>query len=121
MSKPRFRSPLRNEWSGVEQQFAAMGKSNGRDGAMARLMCDIMPAMIEAVERERDLKTAPADFFDAVAAAAGAMIEEAIETRSVLAIEGPTQSLDRMLRLIHRVVSPRVAAPKKSRLITQDI
>jgi hypothetical protein len=116
-----FRSPLRNEWDGVKAQFEAMGKSPGRDGVMARLMCDMMPALIIAVERERDNKTAPGDFYDAVAGACGAMIEEAIETRGILHLEGPAQSLDRMLRLIHRVVAPRVAAPKKSRLITQDI
>jgi hypothetical protein len=116
-----FRCPLRNEWAAHEAQFRIMAKSTGRDGAMARLMIDIMPGLITAVERERDLQTSPNDFFDAVAAAAGAMIEEAIEQRHLLHSEGPSQALDRMLRLIHRVVSPRVAAPKKSRLIKQDL
>jgi hypothetical protein len=115
-----FRCPLRNEWSKVEAQFAAMGASPGRDGVMARLMCDMMPVLIDAVERERDRRTSPNDFFDAVAAAAGAMIEEAIEGQTILQLTGRDQHFDRMLALINRVVRPRMQVAKKSRLIVPE-
>lgn len=114
-----FRCPLRNEWNRAEPQFAAMAKSPGRDGVMARLMMDVMPVLCTAVERERDRVTAPADFFDAVAAVAGAMIEEAIEGQTIGQATGRQAHFDRMMKLIERVVRPRMAA-KPSRLIVPE-
>lgn len=115
-----FRCPLRNEWDAATPQFEAMAKSAGRDGVMARLMCDVMPVLCTAVERERDRYTAPRDFFDAVAAVAGALIEEAIEGQTIGQATGREAHFDRMLQLINRVVRPRMAAAKASRLIVPE-
>jgi hypothetical protein len=115
-----FRCPLRNEWDRVADTFRQSAKAPGREGAISRLMLDFMPVMCAAVERERDKETPPHEFFDAVAAVAGALIEEAIEQKTVLQISGREQHLDRMLQLINRVVRPRMAAPKQSRLIVPE-
>jgi hypothetical protein len=81
-------------------------------------MLDMMPALCTAVERERDKATPSHELSDAVAAACGAMIEEAIEQNTPAAqLGGRVQHLDSMLALIDRVVRPRLAAPKQSRLI----
>ncbi|OKO68201.1 hypothetical protein AC629_42280 [Bradyrhizobium sp. NAS80.1] len=115
-----FRCPLRNEWDGVKHAFHTSAKKPGREGAIARLMLDFMPVMCTAVERERDKETPPHEFFDAVAAVAGALIEEAIEQKTVMQVYGREQHLDRMLQLINRVVRPRMAAAKQSRLIVPE-
>lgn len=120
MSKVRFRCPMRNEWDRVEHTFRAAAAKPDREGAIARLMLDFMPVLADAIERERDNETRADVFFDAVAAVAGAMIEEAIEQKTVLQISGREQHLDRMLQLINRVVRPRMAAPKQSRLIVPE-
>ena len=117
-----FRSQLRNEWERVEPQFRQSAKAAGREGVMSRLMLDMMPALCTAVERERDNATPPNELFDAVAAACGAMIEEAIEQSTpAVQLGGRVQHLDRMLALIDRVVRPRMAAPKQSRLILPEM
>lgn len=117
-----FRSQLRNEWERIEPQFRQSAKVAGREGVMARLMLDMMPTLCTAVERERDKHTRPHELFDAVAAVAGAMIEEAIEQHTPAGhLGGRLQHLDRMFGLIDRVVRPRLAAPKKSRLILPEM
>lgn len=121
MNKGRFRCPFRNDWERVEPQFRQSAKAAGREGAMSRLMLDMMPVLCDAIERERDLSTPNGDFFDAVAAVTGALIEEAIEQRTPAAqMAGRTQYLDQMFQLINRVVRPRLAAPKQSRLILPE-
>jgi hypothetical protein len=117
-----FRAPIRNEWERVEAQFRQSARTPGREGVIARLMLDMMPKLCDAVERERDKGTAPADLFDAVAAVAGALIEEAIEQHTpAVQLGGQVQHLDRMFALINRVVRPRLAAPKPSRLIVPEM
>lgn len=104
-----FRSPLRNEWDRVAAQFAASAMKSGREGTIARLMLDLMPPFIDAMERERDKHTPETELFDAIACAVGQMIEEAIEKeRKTMA---PRAALDHMLSIIYRVVHPRVVAP----------
>lgn len=110
-----FRSPLRNEWDRVVPQFQAMAKAPGRDGVMARMMLAVMPGFIDTFEKERDRNTAPRDFFEAVAATSGMMIEEAIEKQKHHI--PPSHALQGMLQLIHDVVRPRVLTQKQSRLI----
>lgn len=118
----RFRCPFRNDWDRVEPQFRQSAKTPGREGAISRLMLDVMPKLCDAIERERDLHTPNSDFFDAIAAVAGALIEEAIEQRTPAAqMAGRTQYLDQMFSLINRVVRPRLAAPKHSRLIVPEL
>lgn len=100
-----FRHPLRNEWDKVAPQFERMAKSPGRDGVMARLMLDITPAFIAALERERDRRTHPVSLFDAVAAASGMMIENVIEQHPTLPARA---ALQRMQQMIQRTVEPRI-------------
>ncbi|MBP1296640.1 hypothetical protein [Bradyrhizobium elkanii] len=122
MSKGRFRCPFRNEWERVEPTFRQSAKAPGREGVISRLMLDVMPKLCDAIERERDMSTPNGEFFDAVAAVAGALIEEAIEQRVPAAqMGGRTQHLDQMFSLINRVVRPRLAAPKQSRLILPEL
>lgn len=117
----RFRSPLRNEWDRMAPQFQTSAKAAGREGAISRMMLDMMPAFCDALERERDLGTPNHEFFDAVAAVCGALIEEAIEQRTPAAqMAGRAAHLDQMFGLINRVVRPRIAAPKASRLIVPE-
>lgn len=117
-----FRSQLRNEWERVEPQFRQSAKVAGREGVIARLMLDMMPVLCTAVERERDKTTPPHELFDAVAAVCGAMIEEAIEQNTpAVHLGGRVQHLDNMFVLINRVVRPRLAAPKQSRLILPEM
>lgn len=111
-----FRHPLRNEWDCVSAQFERMAKSPGRDGVMARLMLDITPAFIDALERERDKRTHPVSLFDAVAAASGMMIENVIEHHPSLP---PRAALQRMQQLIQRTVEPRVVS-KRSAIIRPE-
>lgn len=111
-----FRHPLRNEWDRVSAQFERMATSPGRDGAMARLMLDITPAFIGALERERDKRTHPAALFDAVAAACGMMIENVIEHQPG---QPPRAALQRMQQLIQRTVEPRVES-KRSAIIRPE-
>lgn len=114
-SKARFRSPLRNEWERVRNQFEASAKKMDHEGAIARLMLDLMPAFIAAIERERDNHTAPKDFFSAVGAVCGALIEEAIEKQNTLM--SPRASLHHMLGTIEAVVAPRVVKQKSSLIL----
>ena len=117
-----FRSQLRNEWERIEPQFRQSARVQGREGTIARLMLDMMPALCSAVERERDKATPAGELFDAVAAVAGAMFEEAIEQNTpAVQLGGRAQHLDRMFALIDRVVRPRLAAPKQSRLIVPEL
>ncbi|MGY3392962.1 hypothetical protein ACVWW6_005553 [Bradyrhizobium sp. USDA 3311] len=120
MTKPRFRCPARNEWDRVVATFRQSAQKPGREGAISRLMLDMMPPMLDAIERERDNKTPPGEFFDAVAAVAGALIEEAIEQRTVGQTVGRERYLDQMLHVINRIVRPRIVAQKQSRLIVPE-
>lgn len=116
----RFRCPFRNDWDKVRPQFEAMAKSAGRDGVMARLMLDFMPHLCEAIERERDRLTASPDFFDAAAAVAGALIEEAIEQRTIGQMIGREAHFDQMLSTINRIVRPRLKANAAARILTPE-
>lgn len=116
----RFRCPARNEWDRVAPQFEAMARSAGRDGVMARMMLEFMPVLCDVVERERDRLTASPDFFDGIAAVAGAMIEEAIEQRTIGNPYGRPAMFDQALQLINRVVRPRLAGAASRRLIVPE-
>jgi hypothetical protein len=111
-----FRHPLRNEWDAVEEKFRRMAKSPGRDGTMARVMMDIMPGFLASLERERDLRTSPLAMFDAIAAASGMMIENAIEHHPT---ELPRCALQRMLALIERTVAPKVETKRPSIILPE--
>jgi hypothetical protein len=118
--KARFRCPARNEWDRVVETFRQSAQKPGREGVISRLMLDFMPAMLDAIERERDNRTSPPDFFDAVAAVAGALIEEGIEQRTIGQMVGRERHLDQMMHTINRIVRPRIAAQKQSRLIIPE-
>lgn len=111
-----FRHPLRNEWDAVSAKFAEMAKKPGREGAMARVMIDIMPGFLTALERERDKRTDPMAMFDAIAAAAGMMIENVIEHHPALP---PRVGLQRIFTVIERNALPKLLA-KQSKLILPD-
>lgn len=111
-----FRHPLRNEWDRVSAHFERMAKSPGRDGVMARLMLDVTPVFIAALERERDKRTHPLALFDAIAAASGMMIENVIEHHPRLP---PRAALQRMQQMIQTIVEPRVVS-KRSAIIRPE-
>jgi hypothetical protein len=110
--KGRMRHPLRNEWQEHEAAFVREANASNAQGAIARLMLAIVPAFLDFLEAERDGATPPMYLFDAVAAAAGMMIENAIENRNVMV--APHAALQHMLSRIYNVVSPRVAGKSKT-------
>jgi hypothetical protein len=83
---------------------------------MARLILDITPAFIGALERERDRRTHPLSLFDAVAAVSGMMIENVIEHHPTM---GPRAALQRMQQLIERTVAPRVESKQPSIILPE--
>jgi len=87
---------------------------------MARMLLDFMPVLCEVVERERDRLTAPPDFFDAIAAVCGALIEEAIEQKTIGQPFGREAHFDKALQLINRVVRPRLKMNATTRIITPE-
>ncbi|WP_398473088.1 hypothetical protein [Tardiphaga sp.] len=111
-----FRHPLRNEWDAVADQFTAMARKHGREGVMARVMIDIMPGFLTALERERDKGTSPQQMFDAIAAAAGMMIENVIEHHPT---SPPRQALQRMFSLIERNALPKLQAKKPAIILPE--
>lgn len=117
--KKRFRHPLRNEWDRHHAAFAAMTMKPGRDGVMARAMLELIPPFLDVIERERDNATPAHDMFDAVAAVAGMMVENAIETQMLATpgAIGARAALHRMLAKIEAVVLPKVAGGKVAGLI----
>jgi hypothetical protein len=113
-----FRHPLRNEWDARRPAFAAMAEQPGRGGAIARAMLGLIPPFLDLIEAERDRATAPGDLFDACAAVAGAMIENAIDSRGGALGTTPRDALYRMLGAIERAVLPQITARKRSTIIT---
>lgn len=110
--KGRMRHPLRNEWDQHAPAFIRAANATNAEGATARLLLAIVPAFLDFLEAERDGATPPQFMFDAVAAGAGMMIENAIENRNVMI--APQSALHGILNHIYRVVGPRVAGNSKT-------
>jgi hypothetical protein len=122
MSEPqkgRMRHPLRNEWDQVSADYAALATKKNREGAIARVMLAVVPAFIDAMERERDEGTAPDALFDAIAAASGCMIENAIDAQP--AIVNKRAGLYRMLTMIETVVVPRITSKGNGLIIPRGM
>lgn len=101
-----FRHPMRNQWDANKQAFEITALEGGRGGAIARVMLKLVPAYLDVLEAERDLATPAPALFNAVAAVAGLMIENAIEHHA--AMMSPRAALHSMLSMIERGVLQNV-------------
>lgn len=106
-----FRSPLRNEWERYRPGMLLQAAQPGYDGAIARLMLDVMPVMVDAFERERDRQTPPKDMLSAWTGILINIAEQAIKA-SVQASD-QRAALQIMLMRMDEEVRRRLAEPGK--------
>lgn len=103
-----FRHPLRNDWDRLKVDFEAARERPGREGAIARAMLAMVPPFLDAIERERDLVTAPRDRLDALFVVIGMLLENAIET-SYRSPHDRRAALNAMLARLEGVIAPRLS------------
>lgn len=108
-AKKRMRHPLRNEWDNYAPRMRAQAQAAGYDGAIARLMLDFMPCLIEALERERDMAT-PCEHM--LSGLTGVLMNVAEQTIKINVAPGSQRDALRiMLMRLDEEVRRRLAAP----------